>query len=44
MGSIMFYVYALNTEHAKYALNAYCLEWTEHAHKHMFCVHTHWKS
>ena len=45
IGSKMFYVHALNSEHAQYALwfcvNAYWLEWTKHVHWGMFCAHTY---
>ena len=27
----LYHTHALNSEHAQYALNAYWLEWTEHA-------------
>ena len=41
----MFYVHALNSEHAQYALRfyvyAYWLKWTDHAHWRMFYVHAH---
>ena len=48
MGSLGFYVHAVNSEHAQYSLrfyaNACWLEWSEHAHLSMFCAHAHWKS
>ena len=42
----MFYAHALMSEHAKYTLlfynDAYGLEWTDHAHWRVSCVHAHY--